>query len=334
MLEPNGDRPLKLVSVTPTSPVDALLEHRIVFVAGKGGSGKTALSAALALKAAREGKCVLAIEADAKGDLFRALGSGPGGYEAEVVQRNLSVLSLKPELAMQEYLHVSLKIPRIVRATPLSRVFDFIATGIPGPKEMVTIGKIAYEERATNRDGDPKWDLIIVDAMASGQVVSHLRAPRDGLGLMQAGLIKGQLEWLDKVLRDRKITAVALTATPEEMSVVEAIELDEGIRQVGVAVSLCFANKVVEAGGDEASKVGRQMNKRANREAVSAHLGGPIDIVVNAHGFVADIENAQRSHIVALRADVKAPVVEIPLVANKPGLATTRVIAAALSSQE
>jgi anion-transporting ArsA/GET3 family ATPase len=313
--------------------VDALLNHRIVFVAGKGGSGKTTLAAALALKAAREDKCVLAIEADAKGDLFRALGSEPGGYEPEVVQRNLSVLSLKPELAMQEYLHVAFKIPRIVRATPLSRVFDFIATGIPGPKEMVTIGKIVYEERARDRDGYPNWDLIVVDAMASGQVVSNLRAPRDALNMMQSGLIKGQLEWMDETLRDPQKTVVALTATLEEMSVVEALELDEGIHRTGVAVGVCIANKVVMSAGVEASNVGRMMTKRAHREAVAERVGGPVDVVVKANEFVAEIESAQQSYIADLRAEVKAPVMEVPLVANKTGLATTRAIAAALSSQ-
>jgi hypothetical protein len=323
------------VSAKPpaTSPVDALLNHRIVFVAGKGGSGKTTLAAALALKAAREGKCVLAIEADAKGDLFRMLGSEPGGYEPEVVQRNLSVLSLKPELAMQEYLHVAFKIPRIVRATPLSRVFDFIATGIPGPKEMVTIGKIAYEERARDRDGYPIWDLIVVDAMASGQVVSNLRAPRDALNTMQSGLIKGQLEWMDETLRDHEKTAVALTATLEEMSVVEALELDEGIRRTGVAVGVCFANKVVMSAGVEASKVGRMMNKRDHREAVSERLGGPFDVVAKANDFIAEIESAQQSYVADLRTEMKAPVTEVPLVANKTGLATTRAITAALSGR-
>jgi anion-transporting ArsA/GET3 family ATPase len=318
----------------PTSPVDTLLKHRIVFVAGKGGSGKTTLAAALALKAAREGKCVLAIEADAKGDLFRALGSQAGGYAPEVVQRNLSVSALKPELAMQEYLHVAFKIPRIVRATPLSRVFDFIATGIPGPKEMVTIGKIAYEERARDRDGNSIWDLIIVDAMASGQVVSHLRAPRDALGVMQSGLIKGQLEWMDETLRDHKKTVVALAATPEEMSIVEAEELDHGIRETGVAVGVCFANKVAESAGAEASKVGRLMCKRANREAIFARLGGPIDVVVKTNDFVADIEGVQQSYIADLRTRIKAPVVEIPVVVSKPGLATTRVITTALSRNQ
>jgi anion-transporting ArsA/GET3 family ATPase len=313
--------------------VDALLEHRIVFVAGKGGSGKTTLAAALALKAARAGKCVLAIEADAKGDLFRALGSAPGGYEPEVVQRNLSVLALTPEMAMQEYLHVFFKIPRIVRATPLSRVFDFIATGIPGPKEMIVIGKIAYEERARDRDGEPKWDLIVVDAMASGQVVSHLRAPRDGLKLMQSGLIKGQLEWMDKTLRDGKITAVALTATPEEMSVVEAVELDSGIRRAGVDVDICFANKAV-TGGTEVSQMARALSQPAYRNAVSARLGGPIDEVYKGVKFVADIEYVQQQYIADLRKEIKAPVIEVPLVASKTGLATIRVVAAGLSNSE
>jgi hypothetical protein len=76
------------------------------------------------------------------------------------------------------------------------------------------------------------------------------------------------------------------------------------------------------------------MSMRAHPAAIAARLGGPVDIVVKANDFVADIRSAQQSHIADLHTQIKAPVVQIPVIANKPGLATTRVIAAMLSDQQ
>ena len=105
------------------------------------------MTAALALLGARAGKRVLAIDVDAKGDLAAALGSPPAGFAPRVVQHDLSVLELHTDESFQEYLNIYFKVPRLTRLTPLSRVFDFIATGVPGPRDMLVVGKIAYEER-------------------------------------------------------------------------------------------------------------------------------------------------------------------------------------------
>ena len=90
---------------------------------------------------------MLAIDVDASGDLAAALGSPPSGFAPRVVQHNLSVLELRTDELFQEYLNIYFKVPRLTRLTPLARVFDFIATGVPGPRDMLVVGKIAYEER-------------------------------------------------------------------------------------------------------------------------------------------------------------------------------------------
>ena len=124
-----------------------LLRRRVIFVVGKGGTGRSTMTAALALLGARAGKRILAIDVDAKGDLAAALGSPPAGFAPHVVQHNLSVLELRTDESFQEYLSIYFKVPRLTRLTPLARVFDFIATGVPGPRDMLVVGKIAYEER-------------------------------------------------------------------------------------------------------------------------------------------------------------------------------------------
>ena len=190
------------------------------------------MTAALALLGARAGKRVLAIDVDAKGDLAAALGSPPAGFTPRVVQHDLSVLELRTDESFQEYLNIYFKVPRLTRLTPLARVFDFIATGVPGPRDMLVVGKIAYEERRKEPDSrSPVWDLILVDCAAGGQAESHLAAPKAMLTLVSGGLIRAQVEWIDALIRDPVRTTVVLCALPEEMPVIEAIELHERLRK-------------------------------------------------------------------------------------------------------
>ena len=177
----------KTASRSPAGLLDALLDRRIIFVAGKGGTGKTTVAAAFCLLAAQRGKEVLGVEVDAKGDLSAALGSKGASFKAEVVQPGISVLALHAEESFQEYLRLYFKVPRLARITPLARVFDFIATAVPGPRDMLVTGKIAFEERRRDDSKRPVWDLIVVDCSASGHVLAQLRAARSMLELVRGG---------------------------------------------------------------------------------------------------------------------------------------------------
>src|ERR1700686_2825 len=188
----------------------ALLARRLVFVAPKGGTGRSTMTAALALLGARAGKRVLAIDVDAKGDLAAALGSPPAGFAPRVVQHDLSVLELRTDESFQEYLNIYFKVPRVTRLTPLARVFDFIATGVPGPRDMLVVGKIAYEERRKEASSAPVWDLILVDAAAGGRVESHLAAAHTMLTLVHGGVIRSQVEWIDALVRDPRRTTTVM----------------------------------------------------------------------------------------------------------------------------
>ena len=88
------------------------------------------------------------------------------------MQPNVSVLALQPEELFQEYLRTFFKVPRFARITPLAKVFDFIATAVPGPRDMLVVGKIAFEERRRD-DANPAWDLIMVDCSASGHILAQ-----------------------------------------------------------------------------------------------------------------------------------------------------------------
>ena len=301
-----------------------------MFVAGKGGTGKTTIAAALCLLGAQRGKEVLGVEVDAKGDLAAALGSKGSSFKPEVVQPRVSVLALHAEESFQEYLNIYFKVPRFARMTPLVRVFDFIATAVPGPRDMLVVGKIAYEERRRDADRQPVWDLIVVDCSASGHILAQLRAARSMLELVRGGIIRGQIEWIDKVITDSERTAAVLTALPEEMPVVETIELYRAIRaQRSVHVALATLNRMPPEPLNAAARrvlaelaTGDESVRR--RVPAVAHIGADLELAER-------LRRAAEGRARELRSAVDVPVVELPLVAARPGLATTRAVATALT---
>ena len=73
------------------------------------------------------------------------------GTKPREAQPNLFHLALHPEEVLDEYLRVALRVPRVRRFGPIRKVFDFIATGAPGVKEVLIAGKVGFEERAEAR---------------------------------------------------------------------------------------------------------------------------------------------------------------------------------------
>jgi anion-transporting ArsA/GET3 family ATPase len=276
---------------------------------------------------------VLAVEVEPKGDLATALGSKGTSFKPELAQPNISFLALHPEESFQEYLHTFFKVPRLARATPLAKVFDFIATAVPGPRDMLVVGKVAFEERRRDKDGTPTWDLIVVDSSATGHVLAQLNAARSLSELVRGGMIRSQVEWIDSVISDAARTGVMLTALPEEMPVVETIELyTDIVKQRGIHVAGCVLNRMMRTPVSPASR------------RVLANLVATADAEVRSRvpgvaSIGADLELAERLHKSGeaqarrLRAEVGVPVVEVPLMATRHGLATSRAVAGSLAEQ-
>ncbi|MBV9660528.1 MAG: AAA family ATPase, partial [Acidimicrobiales bacterium] len=142
-----------------------LLDRKLVFVTGKGGTGKTTIAAALAWLAAARDKRTLVCEVDAKGNLADFYETGPTHFEEREIAPRLWAMSMDTEASLRQYLSLQLKLPLVARIGPLAKMFDFVASAAPGVKEIVTVGKLCWEVRERH------YDLIVVDASASGQIV-------------------------------------------------------------------------------------------------------------------------------------------------------------------
>lgn len=202
----------------------SLLDHRLLFFTGKGGVGKSTVTAATAFLAAERGQRVLLVEVDAKGNLTALFEHPPVGFEPEQVFPGVFAMQMSTEASLREYLRVQARVPVLGRIGPLARAFDFVANAAPGVKEILTVGKVCWELREALH-GRAGWDLIVVDAAATGHVIGQLDAPRAIHELVHVGPVRQQTEWMVELLSDPALTTLNVVTSPEEMPVNETVEL-------------------------------------------------------------------------------------------------------------
>jgi anion-transporting ArsA/GET3 family ATPase len=321
----------------PASPVaaPALLDRRLLFVTGKGGVGKSTVTAAIALLAAEQGKRVLLVEVDAKGNLTNLFEHPPVGFDPVAVYPGVYAMQLLTEASLREYLHLNLRIPVIGRMGPLANAFDFVANAAPGVKEILTVGKVCWEVRES-LEGRADWDLVVVDAAATGHVLAQLDAPRTIRELVHTGPIRNQTEWMLEILSDPALTALNVVTAPEEMPVNETIDLVErAAKETTVPLGAVIVNRVLPEPftvEDEPTFVA--LSDPAATEALRATFGPGVDGVLDAARLAVALRRARVEHLNTLRNSVDLPLIYLPyLFVRDHGLRVTRMVADALGGE-
>lgn len=213
----------------PNSPLQLLTAARVAVVAGKGGVGKTTVTAVVARAAADQGLRVLVVELDGKPALGQLLGDG------------VALLSLTPQEALQEYLD-SHGLARVARRLVTSGVIDVVATAAPGIDDIVVLGKLKQLERS----GD--WDLIVVDGPAAGHALTMLLAPASMNDAVRAGPVRAQAVEVAEMLADPVRAQVILVTVPETTPVNELVEAAYALEErVGVQLGPVVVNAVDDA---------------------------------------------------------------------------------------
>ena len=210
----------------PLNPTDI----RLRIVTGKGGVGKTTIACALALKEVRAGKRVLLCEAKGRSRSTEALGHKPVDSTIREVEKNLFVVDMNPEAAIQEYALLMLRFKPLYNAVFENRLMKTFLRLVPSLGELVMLGKIWFHEQEED-NGKARFDVIIFDAPATGHARLMLHTPQAMQTTVPPGPLRENAKLIQNLLQDRLRTCLHLVTIPEEMPINEAIELEQAARE-------------------------------------------------------------------------------------------------------
>lgn len=286
-----------------------LFEKRFVINTGKGGVGKTTLSAAIGLAAARRGKRVLLLDLGAKERVSRIFGSAPLTYDIVEVEENLFASHVTPDEALEEYVLLKLRLKTLYRAIFENNFVRTFLRVIPGLNELVLLGKAWFEEQNVDPNtGRPVWDMIIVDAPATGHGIFFLQIPDVITGAISSGPMFREAAKIGELLHDKRRTVLNLVTLVEEMPVNETIELKKRVDEdLKVPLGYVIANAVYPPvfGDDQAALLDRA------REAWPQD-GQPVDRMLEAATFRRQRVALQESYMARIDAEIDLPLLSIP----------------------
>ena len=295
-------------------------ETRVLIVAGKGGTGKTTIAAALAVMAAEAGVSVLVVELEGKPGLHAALGgTGPLRYD-EVQVGAVRARRVTPDDSLLEYLNDH-GLQRFSKRLVASGLLEVVSTAIPGLRDVLVLGKIKQLERAESAD------LVIVDAPATGHAVTFLSSARGLLDAARAGPVRTQAAEVLEMLRDPSRCRLILITLPEELPVSETIEAAYQLEdRVGVQLGPLVVNRFDPL----PDGLRRSLDHRA---ATTAGLGDTeIRVLEEAQRFRLRRHEVQQEQIDRLARELPLPQLRVPTIqAPSIGPAETKLLARSLS---
>jgi len=225
---------------------------RLLLVTGKGGVGKTTCAAAIGLAAARRGRRALVVETAGARRLPTLFGVPGKGYTPVELRPGLHTLSVTPDEAIEDYVVQQIKVRSLFKLVFRNRILGPFVDAVPGLHDAVQLGKVFDLHRAT-RWGRPAWDLIVVDAPATGHGLTMLASARALMELTRAGPLYDGVAEVDAVLGDPAQAGLVLVSLPEEMPVNETLDLWARLDARGRAQArLCVLNEVLGAPADPA----------------------------------------------------------------------------------
>jgi anion-transporting ArsA/GET3 family ATPase len=261
----------------------ALLDRRLVVVTGKGGTGKSTISAALALAASRRGKKVLVCEVVARERVADFFGKPPSGTQIRELFPNLYSVHVRPREAMREYALMTIKFETLYKLAFENAAARYFLAAAPSLAEIVMLGKVWWHAARDMERGRPRWDLVILDAPATGHGLTFLTVPEVFLRLVQEGPLARDMRGMQSLLADAQKCSVCVVTLPEEMPANEAVELDRALQKHGFPAGPLFLNAYfssrfsppelaqVTRGGPLLAAAGEAADNHESRAALSLH---------------------------------------------------------------
>lgn len=224
----------------------SLLNARFLLNTGKGGVGKTTITIALARLLARQGKRVLVMELNAFDRLGPLFGKPPVGPAISELAPGIFACNVQARDAMEEYVVMLLKSRTLYRTVFENRVVSRFLKVVPGLPELLMLGKAYFHEAERDERGNPRWDVILIDAPATGHGLFLLRIPHVIATALSSGHMVEEARNMMALLQDPVRTRVNLVTLPEEMPVAETLELAQTLHDdLGIARGAVFVNGLV-----------------------------------------------------------------------------------------
>ncbi len=281
----------------------------VIIVAGKGGVGKTAVTAAMAMAASTSGVRTLVIEVEGKSGLASLFESATFSYdelhlvEPSEVHAGITARTLTPDEALLDYLREH-GLQRISKRLVSTGAVDLVSTAVPGIRDILVLGKVKQLERSG------EFDLILLDAPAAGHAISFLRSASGLADAVKVGPINAQSVEVLRLLHDPARCRVVLVTSPEETPVNELIETAYDLEDdVGVALGPVVVNGVYpELDGLSVEPA------RAAQDAGVTLEPGEAEMLAASSAFRAARTALQRTQLDRMAHELPLPQLRLPYV--------------------
>jgi anion-transporting ArsA/GET3 family ATPase len=294
--------------------VIGLLDREFIFVTGKGGVGKTTVAAAIGVAAAARGRRTVVCEVASQQRLPRIFGVAPRAGEDEVELRpRLAATSIEPDAILRHWLEGQLRSRALVAFLSRAPIFQYFVAAVPGAREVIALAQawnLAQPQRW--RTTEPGYDTVVVDGPSSGHAIGMLRTPRTFADIARVGTIRRQADRVRALLTDPSRTAYVAVATPEEMPVTEALELERRLPGEGGLAPAAAVVNAVSPHRFSAADVERLTAAEDLREASPAQGAGAIEAALAVARAQGRRSRAEQAQLARLRRRTEARVITLP----------------------
>lgn len=220
-----------------------LFSSRLIVVMGKGGVGRSSVTAALALAAVRTGKRTLIVEMGGGRDVAQYIGLDGRSYQPRPWRDGVDVSSITAAECLEDFGQRKLRTGALLRRVLNNRVSRAFLEAVPGLHDLLQLGKIE-NLLCEPLPRDTHYDLVILDAPATGHGLTLLSAARTMADLTRIGPFHDLAQVIATFLSDRQRTALVLVTLPEALPVQESLELHQSLHDDGAGLAAVIINRV------------------------------------------------------------------------------------------